>query len=163
MKTSTRLMILGLLAIAITAVPALADDTAGFDAKVAPVLARWCLDCHSGADPKGKLDLSRRDSALQGRNDRRRQTRRESLLWERVESGEMPPKSALNASRIKATIRDWIAAGAKWGTDPIDPYQVTTSRRAGRDWWSLQPVVRPVDPGGQRWGLGENETSIGSS
>ena len=28
-------------------------------------------------------------------------------------------------------------------TDPIDPFRFTTSRRAGRDWWSLRPVVRP--------------------
>src|SRR5277367_5792569 len=31
-----------------------------FDGQVAPLLVRRCLDCHSGPDPKGKLDLSRR-------------------------------------------------------------------------------------------------------
>ena len=65
----------------------------------------------------------------------------ESLLLERVESDEMPPKAPLPEAE-KAVLRDWIAGGASWGTDPIDPYQVTTSRRAGRDWWSLQPVRR---------------------
>jgi hypothetical protein len=43
-------------------------------------------------------------------------------------------------------LRDWIAAGANWGTDPIDPWAVTTASRAGRDWWSLQPVRRPPVP-----------------
>ena len=43
-------------------------------------------------------------------------------------------------------------AGRAWGTDPIDPYQVTTSRRAGRDWWSLQPVRRPQPPAVRRAG-----------
>ena len=57
----------------------------------------------------------------------------------------MPPKAPLPAAE-KAALRDWIAGGAAWGTDPIDPYQVTTSRRAGRDWWSLQPVRRPQPP-----------------
>ena len=69
----------------------------------------------------------------------------ESPLWERVEAGEMPPKSPLSPAE-KAAIRDWIAAGATWGTDPIDPYQATTPRRAGRDWWSLQPVRRTEVP-----------------
>ena len=116
--------------------------------RIAPILARRCLDCHSGSDPKGKLDLSKNASALAGgksgpaivpgKLD-------ESPLWERVEADEMPPKSPLPAAE-KAALRDWIAAGANWGTDPIDPYQVTTSRRAGRDWWSLQPVRRPQPP-----------------
>ncbi|MBI3865125.1 MAG: DUF1549 domain-containing protein, partial [Planctomycetia bacterium] len=39
-----------------------------------------------------------------------------------------------------------IAGGAKWGTDPIDPFRFTTELRAGYDWWSLQPVKRPALP-----------------
>ena len=125
-----------------------------FDATVAPILARRCLDCHSGPDPKGKLDLSTRASAFSGgksgpvispgKLD-------ESPLWERVESDEMPPKAPLPTGE-KTMLREWIASGAAWGTDPIDPYQVTTSRRAGRDWWSLQPVRRPLTPAGHRAG-----------
>ena len=120
----------------------------GFDANVAPILARRCLDCHSGSDPKGKLDLSNRARALAGGKSGPAIVAgklEESPLWERVESDEMPPKAPLPASE-KASLREWIASGASWGTDPIDPYQVTTSRRAGRDWWSLQPVRRPAIP-----------------
>src|SRR4051812_36284700 len=93
-----------------------------FDRTVAPILARRCLDCHSGAEPKGKLDLSRRASAAKGgdggpavvpgKPD-------ESLLWEHVESDEMPPKSPLPPAE-KAVLKDWILSGAAWGTDPID-------------------------------------------
>jgi hypothetical protein len=124
------------------------DRRRDFDREVAPILARRCLDCHSGADPKGKLDLSRRATALAGgkggpavvpgKVD-------ESLFWDRVSDDEMPPKSPLPAAE-KAALRTWIAAGAPWGTDPIDPFQVTTPRRAGRDWWSLQPLDRPRPP-----------------
>ena len=53
-------------------------QTRDFDAKVAPILARRCLDCHSGADPKGKLDLSRRASALRGGEERAGDRRRAS-------------------------------------------------------------------------------------
>jgi hypothetical protein len=69
----------------------------------------------------------------------------ESLLWERISADEMPPEAPLPSTE-KSVIRDWIAAGARWGTDPLDPFQVTTARRAGRDWWSLQPVKRPSPP-----------------
>ena len=69
----------------------------------------------------------------------------ESLLWERVESDEMPPKSPL-AETEKAVLRDWIAAGAPGAPIRSIRIQVTTTRRAGRDWWSLQPVRRPAGP-----------------
>jgi hypothetical protein len=119
-----------------------------FDAKVAPILARRCLDCHSGPDPKGKLDLARQATALRGGQSGAvivPGNPDESLLFDRVDAGEMPPKLPLPAAE-KAVLREWIAAGAPWGTDPIDPYQLTTPRRAGRDWWSLQPVRRPGIP-----------------
>ncbi len=118
-----------------------------FDRRVAPIVARRCLDCHSGINPKGKLDLARRAAALAGGKTGVAIVPgklEESLLWERVESGEMPPKAPLPEAE-KVAIRQWIASGAVWGSDPIDPYQVTTERRAGRDWWSLQPVRR-IDP-----------------
>jgi hypothetical protein len=123
-----------------------------FDATIAPILARRCLDCHSGSDPKGKLDLAKKASALAGGESGAAIVPGkldESALWEKVESDEMPPKAPLLAAE-KAALRDWIAAGAPWGTDPIDPYQVTTGRRAGRDWWSLQLVRRPQPPAVRR-------------
>ena len=88
-----------------------------FDAKVAPILARRCLDCHSGPDPKGKLDLSTNASALAGGKSGPAIVPgkpEESLLWEHVASDEMPPKSPLPATE-KAVLRDWIAAGAALG------------------------------------------------
>ena len=113
-----------------------------FDRDVAPVLVSRCLDCHSGADPKGGLDLSRADRAktalAPGKPDA-------SELWRKVASGEMPPKKPLPTEE-KAVLKEWIAAGANWGTDPIDPFAVTTRTRAGRDWWSLQPVRRSAAP-----------------
>jgi hypothetical protein len=124
--------------------PAAAGDAVDFDGKVAPLLARKCLDCHSGPDPKGKLDLTRLSSALAGGASGKAIVPGkpdDSLLWERVSSNEMPPSSPLDESE-KAILRAWLATGAGWGTDPIDTFQTTTARRAGRDWWSLQPLTR---------------------
>jgi hypothetical protein len=127
---------------AVLLLAARAPAAADFDRDVAPLIARRCLDCHSGADPKGGLDLSRKKAALAtltaGKPD-------DSTLYQRVRDGEMPPKKTLSASE-KATLRDWIAGGAKWGSDPIDPFRVTTDGRAGYDWWSLCAVVRAAPP-----------------
>ena len=130
----------------------LADPPAAneFDRDVAPILARRCLDCHSGAEPKGKLDLSRKATTHKGgKNGPAVSPGKpdESLLWEHVAADEMPPKKPLAASE-KAALKAWIAAGASWGTDPIDPYAATSDRRAGRDWWAFQPIVRPKVPPG---------------
>src|SRR3954454_13980174 len=98
MKTS---ILLPLACLSIAAAPlARGEDqpAAGFDASVATILARRCLDCHSGPDPKGKLDLSRRSAVLEGGESGPAIVPGhpdESPLWERVEAGEMPPKAAL--------------------------------------------------------------------
>lgn len=69
----------------------------------------------------------------------------ESLLWKRIVAGEMPPKHSLSAEK-KEVVRQWIVDGAKWGTDPIDPFRFSTDDRAGYDWWSLQPIDQPKLP-----------------
>ena len=120
-----------------------------FDAKVAPILARRCLDCHSGSDPKGKLDLiddvPRRWRA--GRADRRscRASSTKACSGSGSSRTRCPPSRRCPRPR-RPCCETGSPAGAGWGTDPIDPFQVTTSRRAGRDWWSLQPVRRPQPP-----------------
>jgi len=37
-----------------------------FDKRVAPILAGRCIECHSGAEAKGKLDLTSAEKALAG-------------------------------------------------------------------------------------------------
>ncbi len=113
-----------------------------FDQTVAPLLIERCIDCHSGAKPKGKLDLTRKAAAAKvivAKN------LKDSVFWQRIESGEMPPKKPLNPAE-KAIFRAWIEAGAVWGLDPIDPIRVTSSKRAGSDWWALQSVQQPELP-----------------
>jgi hypothetical protein len=119
-----------------------------FDRQVAPVLVQHCLDCHSGPKPKGGLDLTRRRTALAGGKSGTAIVPGQpddSRLWQYVDADRMPPKHPLSAAD-KELLRAWIAGGAAWGSDPIDPFRVTTSRRAGADWWALQPVRRPPLP-----------------
>ena len=69
-------------------------------------------------------------------------TSADRAAW-RVIIKHAPAKSEADAREI---IKAWIAQGAKWGSDPIDPYRVSTDKRAGYDWWSLQPIKRPATP-----------------
>jgi Protein of unknown function (DUF1553)/Protein of unknown function (DUF1549)/Planctomycete cytochrome C len=106
------------------------------------LLAEKCLACHSPDPRKGGLDLTRRASALltgkdgavvvPGRPD-------ESLLIEKIESGEMPPGRPLEAGEI-AAFRGWIESGAAYEIEPL------LARRAGPDWWSLRPIRRVPVP-----------------
>ena len=119
-----------------------------FDAEVAPILARHCLECHGRSFQEGKLALFTEDAALAGGKSGPvivPGKPEESLLWEHVDSGEMPKDRPGLSDDEKQILRRWIADGARWGTPEIDPFSVTTDRRAGYDWWSLQPV-RPVAP-----------------
>jgi hypothetical protein len=126
------------------------DDAAArrFDMTVAPILIQRCLECHSGADPKGKLDLSTSRSTLAGGENGSALVvgrPQESLLWERVDDDEMPPENPLSSAE-KSILQEWIQSGAEWGTDPVDSFRFTTNRRAGYNWWALQPVVDPSLP-----------------
>ena len=137
-----------LLAALLLALPSVASAAPpDFDREVAPLLAAKCLDCHRGAKPKGDLDLSRKAAVVGDAKGSAVVPGKlaDSALWERVAAGEMPPKKPLSDAE-KKLLRDWIEGGAKWGTDPLDPFKFTTSSRAGTDWWALQPVKRPEIP-----------------
>jgi hypothetical protein len=141
MEPRSRGMMLALIGLVILTNRSSAQ-TPAFDSTVAPLLIERCIDCHSGAKPKGKLDLTRQQSASKSIVAK---NAKESVLWQRIDAGEMPPKKPLS-EREKAIVRAWIDGGANWGADPIDPFRVTTSSRAGYDWWALQPVQRPPLP-----------------
>jgi len=132
----------------------MADEAVGipagqfFDRDVAPLLTRKCLSCHDATSKKGGLDLTRATGALAGGDSGtaiKAGSAEESLIWQRVAADEMPPKEPLT-SKEKAILRQWITSGASWGTDPIDPYQISTEVRGGYDWWSLRPLAQPDVP-----------------
>ena len=43
-----------------------AEHVAQFEAEVAGILEANCLKCHAGEEPKGGLDLTRREAILKG-------------------------------------------------------------------------------------------------
>jgi hypothetical protein len=127
-----------------------------FEKQVAPLLVRRCLECHAGDDPAGKLNLAtlaglraggRGGDALQ------RMDSQDCLLMERVVAGTMPPpakgKARPLASEEQKVLAAWVQAGAPWPAGRVlDPYELSTETRGGRDLWSLQPLQKNEVPPG---------------
>lgn len=126
-----------------------------FDKQIAPILVSHCLECHRGVDSEGGLDLTERALMHNGGDSGEAiiaGNAAESLLWERIRSDEMPPEHPLSNAK-KATLKQWIDEGAKWGNSAIDMFSITTDSRAGRDWWSLQPLRDVPTPAlNSQWG-----------
>ncbi len=146
------------LVLAAFAVDAEAKDAAveAFESSVADVLLRRCIECHGGTEPEAGLDLTSASGlaaggasgpvVVAGAAD-------ESPLWTRIAAGEMPPETNGHSQRLpdaeQATIAAWIDAGAVWPEGRVlDLFERTTPARAGRDWWSLQPLAAAEPPPG---------------
>jgi hypothetical protein len=122
--------------------------------RVADVLVRRCVECHAAHETSGGLNLTTHDAAMKGgdsgpvvaigKPD-------DSYLMSRIHDGEMPPPLKGKPQPLPAgeaeLIEQWIASGANWPDGRVlDVYERTTDVRGGRDFWSLQPVVRPPVP-----------------
>jgi hypothetical protein len=135
--------------ISLIAVPAVCAEnpTNTFDA-VAPILIRHCLKCHQGDEPSGGLRMTTAETFAVGGESGEPTTNGDlddSLLWEQVSTGEMPPESNLTDSEL-AILRNWIKAGSPWRDRKLHLFDMTTNERAGKDWWSLQPLKNPTVP-----------------
>jgi mono/diheme cytochrome c family protein len=99
-----------------------ADPSAGFAGRIQPLLKTHCTECHGGANPKAKLDLSgpRTTEQLEAQN----------AVWfralERVLSGEMPPKEE---EPLPAAARD---AFAQWVRGDLSAHLMERQRTEGR-------------------------------
>lgn len=106
------------------------------------VLVEHCLECHSGPKPKGGLDLSTRKTTLKGGESGPGIVEKrfdKGVLWEVLQEGRMPPKNKLRMEDQK-TLEDWLRSGAVYSPEKLDLFSLTTPKRAGLDWWSLQPL-----------------------
>jgi len=123
-----------------------------FDKEVAPLLAAHCAECHHEEEPEGKLNLLTQATARKGGENGPALVPgnlQQSLLWQRVVADEMPPEDPLD-NRQKQILKKWIEDGARWGTGPVDRFRFTTDKRAGYDWWALQPLQLQKIPSPRR-------------
>jgi mono/diheme cytochrome c family protein len=142
-----------MLSVAALCVPALAIQAADqtddqfFRQQVEPILVKRCLECHA-AEGRGGLDLRTKAATLKGGESGGAVIPHkpdDSLLFEYVSTQQMPPKKPLPEAEV-ALLKQWIARGAYFPERTLDPYAFTTDRRAGYDWWSLQPLKKPAVP-----------------
>ena len=118
---------------------------ADLETEARAILERRCLSCHGPPARVAGLDLSTRESAFRGGSKGpalKPGSPSESLLLSRVLKREMPPTAPLPAPELD-TLRRWIEAGAPWQGS-------IEAKRAGPDWWALQPLKSrdaPMAPG----------------
>jgi len=131
-----------------------AEPAPDFETEIAPLLIKRCVECHQGRDPSSGLLLTTRAGLFDGGDSGGvidLESPEQSELLRRVHDGEMPPEKQglpqpLPTAEI-ALLERWVAAGADWPKErTLDLIERTTDVRAGRDWWSLQPVSRPTIP-----------------
>lgn len=131
-----------------------AEPAPDFETEIVPLLINRCVECHQDQNKSGNLSLVTRKGFLQGGDsgsalDLKRPL--ESHLLQRVQEGEMPPEKQGQPQKLSAkeinVLERWVAAGSPWPEDrKIELFERTTELRAGRDWWSLQPIQRPEIP-----------------
>lgn len=143
---------------------ALSDDSVQFERDVAPILITRCLECHHAGEATGGLVLATAAGLSKGGESGAAVVpgkAAQSLLVQRIEAGEMPPPKKGHSAKLPdgeiQILRRWIESGASWPQDRIlDLYERTSADRAGRDWWSLQPIQRPSLPNADSQSAGMN-------
>jgi len=107
-----------------TAAAAVPDDSAGaFSKNIAPFVANTAGDCHSGATPEAKLDLTKYGDLASVVHDRK--------IWRKVffklEAGEMPPQDQTQPKP------DERAAVTRWDRHRACPAGAVRRARPGPD------------------------------
>lgn len=76
-----------------------------FNGKIAPIVSKYCLDCHAADTKKGELDLEQ----FAGLEQIRKQPATWQHIVEQLESGEMPPKDKPQLEEEeRKTLLGWI-------------------------------------------------------
>ena len=131
-------------------------------------LKKYCLSCHSSADPQGELDLERFHSVTDIRGD--------VVPWQRVvemlDDGEMPPKDAeVQPSQEElASLRNWVRAvlDAEALANAGDPGPVVLRRLNNAEFtYTIQDLTGiPLEPAREfpvDSAAGEGFTNVGNA
>lgn len=130
--------------------PVTAETDVRFETSVRPILKTHCWQCHGEEDPvKGGLDarLARwlRDGGDSGPAVVPHRPQ-ESLLIERIATGEMPPGAKTLTARELATLTQWVEQGAKTLRPEPDAIAREALTPEEESHWSFQPIVRGTLP-----------------
>lgn len=142
---------ISLVGISLVAVRSAHAQSPDFERDIAPLLIKNCIECHSAHESSGGLNLTSADGLKKGGDSGPaidHEHLDQSLLVKRVTAGEMPPEKNGQPQTLSPQeqnlLSKWLATGATWPEGrSLELYERTTSKRAGRDWWSLQPLAPP--------------------
>ena len=116
-----------------------------FEAKIRPVLATHCFECH-GNKEKGGLKLDSREAILKGGDSGPVVVPgkpKESLLLKAVrhedEDLQMPPKKKL-PGHVVADLKRWIREGAVWPEGKAIGFATGKITDEQRRHWAYQPL-----------------------
>jgi hypothetical protein len=111
-----------------------AENIELFETKIAPLLAKHCMECHDPATRKGKLDLTQKITAFAESETIVPGMSNASLIWEVVSENEMPKKRPPLSTEEKATLKQWIDGGAQWSLARIDPAVYAHGEQPHANW-----------------------------
>jgi len=124
----------------------LADDLERrFTLEFGPFLARHCLTCHSGEEPKGDLDLSGLTGVAAGHSG----AFNLRLVRDLVSTGEMPPKAHPRPDEHERTLAvQWLDSAIAYvpADAPIDPGWFTPHRLNRTEYRNTLRDLLGVDP-----------------
>ena len=121
-----------------------ADPAADYAAHVRPLMARYCLSCHSKEKKRGDLNLERFDTLDAVRQD----LRPWQAVREKLDAGEMPPAKAPQPApeereRLAAWVRGFLAEEAK--AHAGDPGRVVVRRLSNAEYDNTVRDLTGVD------------------
>ncbi|MBM3788053.1 MAG: DUF1592 domain-containing protein [Acidobacteria bacterium] len=130
---SVPIIVLVAFAGAATAQPAQQPLDRQFEQSVLPMVRKYCVSCHGGAQPAAQMDLSPFTTASALLRDGRRW----SQILERLEAGDMPPKGASRPSgQERRAAIDWFHAARERETrrNASDPGTVLARRLSNAEY-----------------------------
>jgi hypothetical protein len=144
------------LAVTLLAGPVLAQgsDEEFFEAKVRPVLADRCFECHGEKKQQGEVRLDRKavvfgdgpagPLVVAGKPE---ESRLLQVIAHDPADTQMPPKAKLPDAEI-AVLTEWVKRGAPWPDAPAAGPATgkDDGAKAESEHWAFRPVVKPVPP-----------------
>ncbi len=142
-------------------------ETVSFGLHVAPILIENCGQCHINNNPRGNLSMASFRGLLAGGDAGSPLVpgkAAESLLFQRIEAGEMPPTGKLDIKSIEL-IGKWIDEGASFGDDPRLDIEIVAAKAKSDSQTHDQLVDERMDRAQDTWKLvmhDEAATSVSS-
>jgi mono/diheme cytochrome c family protein len=119
-----------------------------FEHEIKPLFEKKCVSCHGGDETEAGLELGKLREVIAGGDSGSVVVPGKpdaSLLFELVESGDMPPEGMRLSKPELQLVRDWIAQG-QFPSAGDSPVRARTISEEERQFWSFVPPVRPAIP-----------------